>query len=210
MDEFNRGIYDYIIATDESQQIIPAVSTPAPAPSTTISTSSEDPEAMDTTSAPAAAPDVAVSAAPPSKKSKKASKRDAEFGVARGVDFKDVAAVFNFDFPTSLENYTHRVGRTARAGKEGTALSFVVDKDEDLLKETRKHFTDDEGAVGTPAESSLKPFKFKMDEVNAFRYRVDDALRAVTRSAIREARLKEIKVKRNQAKKTKKNRNLKK
>lgn len=43
---------------------------------------------------------------------------------------------------------------------------------------------------GTPA---LRPFKFKMDDVNSFRYRVEDALASVTKSAIREARLKEIK-----------------
>ena len=39
----------------------------------------------------------------------------------------------------------------------------------------------------------MRPFQFKMDDVNNFRYRVQDAMRSVTKSAIKEARLKEIK-----------------
>ncbi|RKP06597.1 hypothetical protein THASP1DRAFT_18272, partial [Thamnocephalis sphaerospora] len=49
--------------------------------------------------------------------------------VARGVDFQDVAAVFNFDFPSTARSYTHRIGRTARAGKAGVSLSFIVPHD---------------------------------------------------------------------------------
>ena len=43
--------------------------------------------------------------------------RDAEYGVTRGVDFKGVDVVVNFDLPRTLRAYTHRVGRTARAGQ---------------------------------------------------------------------------------------------
>jgi len=50
---------------------------------------------------------------------------DAEFGVARGVDFCDVTAVINMDLPRGLATYKHRVGRTARAGQGGTAISMV-------------------------------------------------------------------------------------
>lgn len=53
-----------------------------------------------------------------------------EFGVARGIDFKGVAFVLNVDFPTSNTSYTHRIGRTARGGSCGTALSFVNINDE--------------------------------------------------------------------------------
>ena len=43
---------------------------------------------------------------------------------ARGLDIDDVDAVFNYDVPDELENYTHRIGRTGRAGRGGTAFSF--------------------------------------------------------------------------------------
>ena len=65
------------------------------------------------------------------KKTKKGSKvqKDKEYGVSRGVDFQGVAAVINFDFPSSSKAYTHRIGRTARGGQRGMSLSFVVTKD---------------------------------------------------------------------------------
>jgi ATP-dependent RNA helicase DDX49/DBP8 len=49
---------------------------------------------------------------------------------ARGLDIEDVAMVINWDIPNEPEEYTHRVGRTARAGKGGIAISFVTEKDE--------------------------------------------------------------------------------
>jgi ATP-dependent RNA helicase DDX47/RRP3 len=45
---------------------------------------------------------------------------------ARGLDFPHVDAVINYDWPDDEERYLHRVGRTARMGKSGTALSFVT------------------------------------------------------------------------------------
>lgn len=47
---------------------------------------------------------------------------------ARGIDVQDVSHVINFDIPSIPEEYIHRIGRTARAGKEGTAISFVTEK----------------------------------------------------------------------------------
>merc|ERR1719161_827719 len=42
----------------------------------------------------------------------------------RGLDIKDVAFVANYDVPKTLEDYIHRIGRTARAGANGTAVTF--------------------------------------------------------------------------------------
>ncbi|KAK8946807.1 DEAD-box ATP-dependent RNA helicase 30 [Platanthera zijinensis] len=45
---------------------------------------------------------------------------------ARGLDVKDIKCVINYDFPSSLEDYVHRIGRTGRAGAKGTAFSFFT------------------------------------------------------------------------------------
>ena len=47
----------------------------------------------------------------------------------RGIDVNNLEAVFNYDVPRDDEDYIHRIGRTARAGKSGTAFSFIVDKE---------------------------------------------------------------------------------
>jgi len=52
---------------------------------------------------------------------------------ARGLDIEGVAMVINWDMPNEPEEYTHRVGRTARAGKGGIAISFVTEKDEERI-----------------------------------------------------------------------------
>ena len=45
---------------------------------------------------------------------------------ARGIDVKDIELVINYDLPEDAENYVHRIGRTARAGKAGRAISFAM------------------------------------------------------------------------------------
>ncbi len=45
--------------------------------------------------------------------------------VGRGIDIKDIQLVVNFDFPRDIQTYAHRIGRTARMGKKGDAISFV-------------------------------------------------------------------------------------
>lgn len=157
--QFNQGFYDYIIATDEQ-----SLADPTAAPQTTAGKG----------------------------KKKKSSERggktkDKEYGVSRGVDFQNVANVVNFDFPTTVESYIHRVGRTARADNPGTALSFISHTELHLLSEV------EEALTGDNTESVLKPYEFKMEEIEGFRYRCRDAMRSVTKQAVKEARLKEIK-----------------
>ncbi len=48
---------------------------------------------------------------------------------ARGIDVNDLAMVVNFDLPNEAENYVHRIGRTARAGKSGKAYTFCSEQD---------------------------------------------------------------------------------
>ena len=57
---------------------------------------------------------------------------------ARGLDIKDVPAVFNFDIPFNAEDYVHRIGRTGRAGALGLALSFVSKSDARLVADIEK------------------------------------------------------------------------
>ena len=44
---------------------------------------------------------------------------------SRGIDVDNIKVVYNFDLPMDTENYVHRIGRTARAGKKGRSISFV-------------------------------------------------------------------------------------
>ncbi len=52
---------------------------------------------------------------------------------ARGLDVKDIDTVINFDFPRSVDDYIHRIGRTGRAGRQGLAISFVSANDWNLM-----------------------------------------------------------------------------
>lgn len=52
---------------------------------------------------------------------------------ARGLDIPDVAQVINYDMATEIDRYTHRIGRTGRAGKTGAAITFLTDDDAPLL-----------------------------------------------------------------------------
>ncbi|KIM84664.1 hypothetical protein PILCRDRAFT_818255 [Piloderma croceum F 1598] len=54
--------------------------------------------------------------------------------MARGMDFKGVREVINYDFPTSVQSYVHRIGRTGRAGREGKAVTYFTDEDAPFLK----------------------------------------------------------------------------
>ncbi|MFZ9373522.1 MAG: DEAD/DEAH box helicase [Burkholderiaceae bacterium] len=57
---------------------------------------------------------------------------------ARGLDIKDVPAVFNFDLPFNPEDYVHRIGRTGRAGASGLAVTFVTPSDNRLVGDLEK------------------------------------------------------------------------
>ncbi|KAF4453960.1 ATP-dependent RNA helicase DBP9 [Fusarium austroafricanum] len=184
VEEFNRHVYDIIIAADEKNEMLGDDEEPA----------EDETEKQDNED------DAETETKRPKKKVKKSKGGDKEYGVSRGVDFKKVSAVINFDLPTTASAYTHRIGRTARAGQTGMALSFVVPKD--LY---RKHMPtstpaseNDEKVMAkiirqqTKRGKEVKPYNFNMKQVDPFRYRMNDALRAVTKVAIREARTREL------------------
>jgi superfamily II DNA/RNA helicase len=49
--------------------------------------------------------------------------------LARGIDFKNVKSVLNYDCPYNPVSYIHKIGRTGRAGQTGKAFTFVIDDD---------------------------------------------------------------------------------
>ena len=53
--------------------------------------------------------------------------------LSRGIDFKNVKTIINYDCPYKITNYIHRIGRTGRAGKKGTSITFLEEKDKDNL-----------------------------------------------------------------------------
>lgn len=181
--EFNKGLYDILIAADD-QEVLGGVMKRRKAVVDETNEMSEEEDEQKR-----------------SAKKAKMSKNEKDFGVSRGIDFQNVSCVINFDLPTTSKSYTHRIGRTARAGKAGMALSFVVPKDK-----YGKHrptsiasAKNDERVlekITTRQEkkgNEVKPYHFDMAQVDAFRYRMNDALRAVTGAAVHEARAREIK-----------------
>ena len=86
---------------------------------------------------------------------------------ARGLDVDDLTHVINFGLPDDIENYTHRSGRTGRAGKKGTSISIVHSKEKHKIrsieKEIGKQFVE---AVIPSAEEICKKQLYKvMDEI---------------------------------------------
>lgn len=60
--------------------------------------------------------------------------------LARGIDVQQVSIVINYDLPTDLENYLHRIGRSGRYGRKGLAINFVRDEDMQLLKDIERFY----------------------------------------------------------------------
>lgn len=56
----------------------------------------------------------------------------------RGIDVPDVSLVVNFQMAKSIEDYTHRIGRTGRAGKTGVAITFLSKDDEDIFNDLKQ------------------------------------------------------------------------
>ena len=59
----------------------------------------------------------------------------------RGIDVPDVSLVVNFNMATNIESYTHRIGRTGRAGKSGVAMTFLGNEDSDVMYDLKQMLT---------------------------------------------------------------------
>ncbi|KAG3117291.1 ATP-dependent RNA helicase [Phytophthora idaei] len=232
IEEFNRGLFDYLIATDDSvdrdevgdededdegeegdEEVGDAGEEKSDAESEAEEedeekdsdkeeeddSEKEDDEAIDSDKEEASDNEEDSDNDEQQEKKTVGAKRgradDESYGVSRGVDFRGVQFVINVDFPKSVRAYTHRIGRTARGGASGTALSLVSKEDakeERALKRVQakqqavRSETND--VIAQPAELA-----FDLKEIDCFRYRVEDVRRAVTRVAVREAQLVDVK-----------------
>lgn len=151
VEQFNAGVFDILIATDEAKDADRNPST--------------------------------VGSGTPQKRFREMSVHVDEFDLSRGLDFRNVAAVLNFDVPGDVASYTHRAGRTARAGTSGTVLTLIVALDE-LVEVT---------SLSKKLGISIAPLAFRMEQVEAFRYRVEDCLRMISDSSVNAARLADVK-----------------
>ena len=212
VEEFNRGVYDILIAADEAEVVREENSKWKRRKVEQEAEDGEEDGAND--DEPTKPNDVEevggndeadeAPADEPSKQKQKArrnrERKDPEYTVSRGINFRHVTCVLNFDLPASTKSYTHRTGRTARAGQTGMALSFYVPKE--LY---RKHKPTSIPQCANDSEvlakirvkqaekgAKLDEWAFDMTKLEGFRYRFASALKSVTRIAVREARTREL------------------
>ncbi|XP_053822459.1 probable ATP-dependent RNA helicase DDX56 isoform X2 [Vidua chalybeata] len=158
--QFNRGLYDFIVATDEEGPAEPPRHRPARG-----DTARKGGRRGQSPQCP----------------------QDPEFGVSRGIDFQNVAAVINFDVPNSVETYIHRVGRCP-CPQDGAWGQPWHGADAGTARRARGAAAH-RGRAGSrgravPAAALRVPHGGDRDAA--------DAMRAVTKQAVREARLREL------------------
>lgn len=204
---FNAGNFDYLIATEESMN-------DGSSKITDDDIDEEDEKNDDTLDeideGDSSNLDDDAKRTKKKRKKEKKQKKDSEYGVSRGLDFRGVSFVVNVDMPLSPESYTHRIGRTARGGASGVALSLVDEKNDDeldmltLVQEMQPTLpvpaisaeltaaSMDENPIELKGQPQPSPLQFDLKEIEGFRYRVEDVSRAVTKVAIRETRIAEL------------------
>jgi ATP-dependent RNA helicase DDX56/DBP9 len=171
LQQFNAGLFEYLIATDDGKSSQPV--------SGGSKAGGEDVKGVDTEETTKGAKKVIA---------------DSEFGVVRGIDFKNVRTVINHDMPVNVAGYIHRIGRTGRAGNAGISISLVSPEEEELVMQIKAELNgDDEGAQNK--KSPISPFPLlSTTAVESLRYRAEDVMRGVTKIAVREARAKELRI----------------
>lgn len=84
---------------------------------------------------------------------------------ARGIDVQDVSHVINFDIPSLAEEYVHRIGRTARAGKEGAAISFVSEVEEDRFMDIERLINQEVEILDLPEKLEISQLLLEEEQV---------------------------------------------
>lgn len=86
---------------------------------------------------------------------------------ARGLDVDDLTHVINFGLPDDIESYTHRSGRTGRAGKKGTSIAIIHSRERSKMRAIEKEIGKDfvEGEIPTPKDICTKQLYKVMDEI---------------------------------------------
>ena len=195
--EFNKGVYDIIIAADDKEALGSRKSSKK---SSEHDQDEGEGETLDDDEEEEEEEDDDDKKKEETSKRQKLTPKEKDYGISRGIDFQNVACVLNFDLPRTSKSYTHRIGRTGRAGKPGMALSFIIPPDQ-YGKHKPTSYTgnkNDEKVLKkittkqTQLGNEIKPYHFEMKHIEAFRYRMSDALRSVTRLSIQEARAREI------------------
>ena len=87
--------------------------------------------------------------------------------VARGIDLPSVQCVINYDTPIDMKKYVHRVGRTARAGKEGVAWTLLESQEASFFKTMQR----DAGRY-----EKVRKVKVTMDQLDRYRPSLELAL----------------------------------
>ncbi|ORX37388.1 P-loop containing nucleoside triphosphate hydrolase protein [Kockovaella imperatae] len=203
VEEFNRGVYDVVVATDEGTGTDPEPVENAEVEDETEQGAQETEIAAEDVKEEAPA-ESSTQSRPSSKRLGKRRRQDPASSMARGIDFTSASSVINFDLPTSSTSYMHRVGRTARAGHSGLALSFIVPRDKwgkdknvslPSAKDDEQVWERIQARMKKEHGSEMKDWDWsgKKSEIEGFRYRMEDGLRAVTGKRVAEARREEVK-----------------
>jgi len=88
---------------------------------------------------------------------------------ARGIDVTRVSHVFNFDMPFDSDVYTHRIGRTGRAGRKGKAILFVTQREKRLLRSLEKATSSEISQIELPSPAQIRKLRieqFKKDLID--------------------------------------------
>jgi ATP-dependent RNA helicase DeaD len=86
---------------------------------------------------------------------------------ARGLDVERIASVINYDMPGDAESYVHRIGRTARAGREGTAVLFVTPRQQRMKRDIESYIKQQIPPMKLPTQADVASRR-----INLFKERI--------------------------------------